>query len=262
MGPEQGRGGVLCVIPARYGSTRFPGKAIAPLLGRPMVWWVWQQAEAAKLVDQVVVATDDERVREVLAPLGVEVEMTSAEHQSGTDRVAEVAERRGEGFALVLNLQGDEPLLDYRVIDRFLEEIFAQEKTPPISTLAFPLHREEEELRDPNLVKVVVDGEGFALYFSRFPIPYPRNVRQASYLGHVGIYAFRPEVLAEFTRLEPCQLELAEGLEQLRALYHGIRIRVFTTSYRPFGVDTEDDLRRAEEMLRIKLEMQGGAESS
>ncbi len=260
MSPEQGRGGVLCVIPARYASTRFPGKAIALLLGKPMVWWVWRQAEAAKLVDRVVVATDDERVRDALVPLGVEVEMTSAKHRSGTDRVAEVVELHGGEFDLVLNLQGDEPLLDYRAIDRFLEEIFALGEVPPISTLAFPLEREEEELRDPNLVKVVVDGEGYALYFSRFPIPYPRNVRQASYLGHVGIYAFRPEVLKRFTRLAPAPLELAEGLEQLRALYYGIRIRVFTTGYRPFGVDTEEDLRRAEEMLRIKLAMEGGEE--
>jgi 3-deoxy-manno-octulosonate cytidylyltransferase (CMP-KDO synthetase) len=249
------------VIPARWASSRFPGKVLAPLGGVPLALRVCRAANRALRVRDVVVATDDARVRDTLEPEGVTVAMTREDHPSGTDRVAEVAER---GAAeIVIGLQADEPFVDPRDLDALVDALAAREGTPSpaarLATLAYPI----EELavyRDPNVVKVVTDDAGRALYFSRAPVPYARDGSAAmesrpealpscGARTHVGVYAWRREALFDFTRTPPSPLERAEGLEQLRALAAGWTIRVLPASRPPLGVDTPEDLRRAERRL-------------
>jgi 3-deoxy-manno-octulosonate cytidylyltransferase (CMP-KDO synthetase) len=231
----------LVVIPARYGSSRFPGKALADLAGAPLVVRTAQAAARITAADTVVVATDDARIRDAVAAAGLPCEMTG-EWATGTDRVGEVARRHGHG--IVVNLQGDEPLLDPAEIDRLIGALRAD---PALDLVTFG-HRfaDEEEWRDPNRVKVVCAGDGTALYFSRAAIPgtFPGAVGAGwrAALRHVGIYGFRRAALERFLALERTPLEKAEGLEQLRALENGLRIRVLATGHEPVGVDTPQDL--------------------
>jgi 3-deoxy-manno-octulosonate cytidylyltransferase (CMP-KDO synthetase) len=240
------RRGVVAAIPARWGSTRFPGKALARIAGVPMIAHVVRRALAAESVDHVLVATDDARVAAAAEAAGAEAVMTG-EHPSGTDRIA-AALAGGSDWELVVNVQGDEPLLSGANIDAL---VAGMRRAPEfgIATLCRPLAPDRVE--DPNAVKVVRDGGGRALYFSRSPVPFPRDRAAAEPLWrlHLGIYGFRPEALSRFVALPPSPLERAEGLEQLRALENGFAILVLDAPDDAFGVDTPEDLERATEML-------------
>ena len=237
----------VIVIPARYGSTRFPGKSLARLRGRPMIQWVWEAASRSRLSEQVVIATDDDRIADVAAKFGADVVMTKKSHCSGTDRIAEVADKISA--QLYVNVQGDEPLLSPGAVDDLIRGM-AESPRIPIGTLAHRIERSAEWL-SPDVVKVVCNRHGEALYFSRSPLPFMRTWNaKAKLLRHVGIYAYRAAALASFVALKPSALEMAESLEQLRALEHGMTIQVIETKYRCLGVDTPADLARVEAVLR------------
>jgi 3-deoxy-manno-octulosonate cytidylyltransferase (CMP-KDO synthetase) len=238
---------VVAVIPARWGSTRFPGKILAELAGEPMIVHVVRRALKAQKVDHVIVATDDERIAEVAVTTGAEAVMTG-ECASGTDRVAEAVCGRDE-WDVVVNIQGDEPLLSEDNIDVVVGGLLADQGVR-MSTLCRPL--EAERVEDPNAVKVVLGVDRRALYFSRSPIPYPksREAAIAMWRLHLGIYGFRKDTLERFVALPPSDLEVAEGLEQLRAVENGIPILVLDAPHAAFGVDTPDDLLRVEEIMK------------
>lgn len=244
----------VVVIPARWGSTRFPGKALHCLAGRPLVQHVWERCLRARLVERVLIATDDRRIEAAAKNFGAEVMMTSKRHQSGTDRMAEVAEhleKQKNRPTHFINVQGDEPLIDARLIDR-LAKTMLEDLQIEMITAATPL-REESQRHDPNLVKTVVSCQGNALYFSRSPIPFHRDAQDAksavSPLLHLGIYGFRRDILKAFVSHRPSPLERCEKLEQLRALEYGISIRVLTTSHQALGVDTPEDAKRMEAFM-------------
>jgi 3-deoxy-manno-octulosonate cytidylyltransferase (CMP-KDO synthetase) len=237
---------IVAVIPARYASTRLPGKALADLDGRPMIEHVYRRASAAKTLSSVIVATDDLRIATRVHDFGGKVRLTKATHETGTDRLAEVA--ASLDCDVVVNVQGDEPLLDPRAID----EVVAPFSDPSVQmTTLFRRIHEPSELNNPNITKVVVDRGGFALYFSRAPIPYVRDPRGGwpPLYRHIGLYAYRRSVLMVLASLEPTPLERAEALEQLRALEHGIRIKAVETKYESFGVDTPEDLEQVRRLL-------------
>lgn len=237
----------VIVIPARYGSTRFPGKSLARLQGRPMIQWVWEAASRSRLSEQVIVATDDDRIADVAAKFGADVVMTKKSHASGTDRIAEVADK--VSAQLYVNVQGDEPLLSPGAVDDLIRGM-AESPRIPIGTLAHRIEK-QAEWQSPEVVKVVVNRHNEALYFSRSPLPFMRTWSpQAKLLRHVGIYAYRARALEEFVSLKPSALEQAESLEQLRALEHGMTIQVIETKYRCLGVDTPADLARVEAVMR------------
>ena len=240
---------IVGVIPARWGSTRFPGKALAPIAGRPLVVRVWERACQAKRLDAVVVATDDDRIREAIEAVGGEVAMTRPDHPSGTDRVAEAA--RAAGARVVVNIQGDEPLIDPALIDAVAGAL-AEDESWDMATAAAPFGA-EEDVTSRDAVKVVRGKDGQALYFSRAPIPCERDAATPNPLHfwrHIGIYGYRRDVLDRLVATPPCELEQIEKLEQLRALYLGCRIRVLETSQAGVGVDTPADVARAEAALR------------
>jgi 3-deoxy-manno-octulosonate cytidylyltransferase (CMP-KDO synthetase) len=255
---------VLGVIPARYASTRFPGKPLAPLGDRTLIEVVWRAARKADRLERLIIATDDRRIADEGARIGAETMLTSTHHPTGTDRVAEVIRNLDEGYDIVINIQGDEPLLTPTSIDHVVE---AFDRTPPpdMATLAEPVVS-IEELYDPNAVKLVTDRSGRALYFSRSPIPFYRGSasdlkidfreslpgRPAGLDGfrkHPGIYAYTTEKLLELTRMEPSRLELDEDLEQLRALEAGYVIQVVDSDFCSFPVDTPADLERAAKLV-------------
>ncbi len=240
------------VIPARWGSTRFPGKGLVRLCGKPLVQWVWERSRLARRLDELVVATDDERIRQAAAACGARTVMTSAAHPSGTDRAAEVV--RGMDADLVVNIQGDEPLMDPGLIDRLVNTAGAADWD--MVTAAAPLAAPADAalLASPSVCKVVFDAAGRALYFSRHPIPFLRDAqfRHAGPLHwrHIGIYLYRRAFLEQLVREPPSLLERAECLEQLRALHIGGRIGVVQTDYAGVGVDTPADVPAAEAALR------------
>jgi 3-deoxy-manno-octulosonate cytidylyltransferase (CMP-KDO synthetase) len=244
------------VIPARYASTRLPGKPMRLLAGKPMLQHVHERARASG-AQEIVIATDDERIAAAAAGFGADVCMTSAAHTSGTERLCEVVTTRGWGDeAIVVNLQGDEPLLSPALVDQVAVDLDSH-PTAAIATLAYPLKASENET-DPNIVKVVVDRDGYALYFSRAPIPWHRDPLETGsglpganpMLHHVGLYAYRARFLRDYSRLEPSPLEVFEKLEQLRALWYGRKIHVGIAETVPApGVDTEADLARVEGVL-------------
>jgi len=240
--------GIVGVIPARFSSTRLPGKALAEIEGLPMVVRVWRQAAAARALERVIVATDDERIARAVADAGGEAMMTSPVHQSGTDRIAEVAGR--VPAAIYINVQGDLPFIDPADLDALAAPMRAGHDVSigdmAMATLATPI-ADAEEWRNPNVVKVVCDGRGDALYFSRAPIPWPRDgaAPPAAARRHIGVYAYRREFLLRFAELEPGMLEALEKLEQLRALERGFRIRVVASVAPSLEVDTAEDLARA-----------------
>ena len=246
------------VIPARYASTRFPGKPLAKLAGKPMIQWVWEGAGQCPSVDEVIVATDDERIAAAVAGFGGHAVMTRADHPTGTDRLAEVARQLASD--LIVNVQGDEPLIDPAMIEAALGPLLRDERIP-MGTLQTPL-TSLEEYRNPNVVKVVTDRKGFALYFSRAPIPYPRdfaaglsaNWRRLASAKHVGLYVYRRDFLLDYPHLPATPLEQQENLEQLRALEHGYRIFVAETPLVGCGVDTPEDLVKVEQLLAARLE--------
>lgn len=251
---------VVAIIPARYGSTRFPGKPLALIGGKPMIQRVYESASRASGLDCVLVATDDRRILETVRGFGGEAVLTSPNHPSGTDRLAEVARKLKADW--VVNVQGDLPFVRPQTIARTLRPL-RLDRSIPMGTARTPIFQEKEWL-NPNVVKVVSDARGFALYFSRAPIPFLRE-RAPSRNGtnspaptrarvwghrHVGVYVYRRDFLMEFARLRPAALEQTEGLEQLRALAHGYRIRVADVDEPSAEVDTPEDLTKAERYLK------------
>jgi 3-deoxy-manno-octulosonate cytidylyltransferase (CMP-KDO synthetase) len=231
---------VLGVIPARYGATRFPGKPLADIAGKSLVRRVYEQAREASSLDGLLVATDDSRIFEHVKGFGGRAVMTRADHPSGTDRLGEVAQ--DEAHSYYVNIQGDEPLIDPQALDALVGGTL--ERGAAMSTLATPLASGSDAVGNPSCVKVVTDLDGYALYFSRSVIPYPRRMERAAYLKHVGVYMYSRETLLRLCHLGPTALELAEGLEQLRALQHGIRVLTVLTDYDPIAVDTPEDVAR------------------
>jgi 3-deoxy-manno-octulosonate cytidylyltransferase (CMP-KDO synthetase) len=234
------------VIPARYGASRFPGKPLAPIAGIPMIRRVWEGARGAKSLDRVIVATDDARIADVCRGFGAEVALTRADHPSGTDRIAEVAARLSDD--VIVNVQGDEPLIEGFVIDAAVEAL-AEDREAAIATVVHAV--DAGALADPNRVKVVLDRRGRALYFSRSAIPFTREGHEPPVCWqHVGLYAYRRPFLLRFPGLPPTAAELAEGLEQLRALEHGFAIRcAVVEGWRSAAVDVPADVARVEARL-------------
>ena len=239
---------VVAVIPARYASTRFPGKPLALIAGVPMIQRVYDRVKAATSVAEVLVATDDERIARAVRAFGGRVAMTSPDHASGTDRIAEAV--TGLDADLIVNVQGDEPLLPPQVIDRLVAAMRSSQAE--MGTVAVPFAMASPELRNPNVVKVVVTAAGSALYFSRAPIPFLREGGEGMEpLWHWGIYAYRREFLEQFVRWPQSRLEKCEKLEQLRALENGARIQVLVEAGFPSaGVDVPADVPRVEQLLR------------
>jgi 3-deoxy-manno-octulosonate cytidylyltransferase (CMP-KDO synthetase) len=231
----------VAVIPARYQSSRLPGKALAEIDGRPMIEHVYRRAAAARSISSVIVATDDERIYRAVLAFGGDARMTSASHQSGTDRIAEVA--AGLDCALIVNVQGDEPIIAPAMIDQAVAP-FALDPALMMSTLRRRID-DPAEHHNPNVTKVVVDRDGFALYFSRAPIPFARQgCPPAPAWRHVGLYVYRRECLLRLAALPQTAMEQSEALEQLRALEYGIRIKAEETRFDSVGVDTPEDLER------------------
>jgi len=233
----------IAIIPARFGSSRLPGKALAAIGGVPMIVRVWRQTRKARLLARVLIATDDERIADAVRAAGGEVEMTSGSHLSGTDRIAEVAQR--VPAEVYVNVQGDQPFIAPECIDGVVR-IMTVEPTLAMATLAAPLV-DFDEWRNPNKVKIVCDNQGYALYFSRSPIPFFRDgngVPQGA-LRHVAVYGYRRDFLLSFGQLAPGHLEETEKLEQLRAMEHGYRIRVIPSIAPSLEVDTPEDLAQA-----------------
>ena len=235
---------IIGAIPARYGSTRLPGKVLMPIAGRPMIEHVWRRASRAAGLERVVVLTDDRRIAEAAAGFGADCEMTPDDCASGTDRVAWAA--RSWQAAAVINIQGDEPLIEPAAIAALAEHLRAHPQDP-VATLAAPAG--PGDLENPDVVKVVVDARGYALYFSRAPIPYPRGAGGAAPRCHVGIYGYQREALLRLAALPPTPLERSESLEQLRALENGIPIRVLPVERGWSGVDTIEDLQAADRLV-------------
>jgi len=228
------------IIPARYASTRLNAKPLIEVEGKPVIQWVWERAKAAIGADEVIIATDHEEIFNCAKKFGANVEMTSENHKSGSDRIAEVAKRHPE-FDFIVNLQGDEPLIKPDAIDEVINIL--KEGDCEISTLVRKIEN-EEEISNPNCVKCVKDKDNKALYFSRCPIPYERNKGVAGFFAHIGIYGYKREALIKMCGLEQCEIELAESLEQLRALHNGMVIRVSIVDFAPIGIDTKEDLER------------------
>lgn len=241
---------VLCVIPARYASTRLPGKPLALIAGKPMIQHVYERASRAAIPSEVVVATDSELVAEAVRNFGGKVMMTSPEHPSGTDRLAEVALSYGDADVIV-NVQGDEPMIPPEIIDR-LAQAFEDNEDLNMATLKTVM--DEADYNNPNTVKVVTDQNGYALYFSRSLLPYPRNkTADFKVYKHVGIYAYRRSFLLSYAAYEPTPLEQIECLEQLRVLENGERIKVLECKFKGIGIDTPEDL-AAINALFIRME--------
>jgi len=230
---------VLCVIPARYASTRLPGKPLKLIAGKTMIERVYRAAKKAKRPGAVIVATDDNRIYDAVKKFGGDVMMTRADHQSGTDRLAEVAEQFPD-IDVIVNVQGDEPMLPAEIIDR-LADAFNEDTDLAMATMKVKMR--ENEYDDPSAVKVVTDLNGYAIYFSRSLIPYPRkDDGTLKIFKHVGVYAYRRDFLLRYAKMERSPLEKAESLEQLRALENGYRIKVLESDFQGVGVDTQEDL--------------------
>ena len=242
--PLQNHTHTVAVIPARYASTRLPGKALADIGGRPMIEHVYGRAASARNIDAVIVATDDPRIADAVAKFGGQARMTRIDHLTGTDRLAEVAATLD--CDLIVNVQGDEPLIEPGTIDAAVEP-FRNDSTLQMSTVCTRIVH-NAAIDDPNVVKVVTDLRGFALYFSRSPIPYSRGGRTAPY-KHLGLYVYRREFLQTVAALEPTALERSESLEQLRVLENGFPIKVVETAHDSIGVDTPEDLDRVRRLL-------------
>lgn len=240
---------VLGVIPARFASTRFPGKALVSLAGKPMLQHVFERARLARYLSEVVIATDDDRIAAAAHRFGAPVRMTREDHLSGTDRVAEVAATNKAQF--IVNIQGDEPLIDPAAIDAAVLALL-DEPEIAMGTLSKRIE-DPSEIQNPNVVKVVSDLHGRAIYFSRQPIPYVREAGVRAFFKHIGLYVYRRELLLSYSDLPIGPLERVERLEQLRALENGHSIRVVETEYDSLGVDTPEDLERVSKLFEASL---------
>lgn len=243
-------GKTAIIIPARYGSSRLEGKPLIEVLGKPVIQWVYEKAKQSKLADLVIVATDDQRIYDCVKGFGGEVEMTSVEHKCGSDRIMEVVNRHPE-ISYICNLQGDEPLIKPESIDAVIKNV-QEDDLADISTLIRVL-TDEEEINNPNLVKCVIDKNGFALYFSRSKIPFERNSNIATFYGHLGIYGYKRKALEAMTTLAQTPLEKTESLEQLRALENGMKIKTSVVDFVPVGIDTKEDLEKFKKIVEAKL---------
>ncbi|MBM7556971.1 3-deoxy-manno-octulosonate cytidylyltransferase [Halanaerobacter jeridensis] len=237
---------VTAIIPARYASSRLPGKVLKDICGKTMIQRVYEQVRKAENLDQVIVATDDQRVYQEVESFGGRVEMTSKEHSTGTDRLAEVAQDLDSD--IIVNVQGDEPLLNPKMIDQAVQPLL-DDTTVKMSTLKHEI-TDKAELEDPNSVKVITDKDDFALYFSRSLVPYPRTEEEITFYKHIGLYVYRRKFLLEYTNLEPTPLEKKESLEQLRVLENGYKIKVVETEHQVVGVDTEEDLEKVRRKIK------------
>ena len=245
---------ILGIIPARYGSTRFEGKPLALINGKMMIQRVYEQAKKAYKLAEVVVATDDERIFNAVVGFGGKAVMTSTNHKSGTDRCREVVDKIGKGFDAVINIQGDEPYINPLQINQIAELI--SDKDTPLASLCKPIS-DYDELVSHNAVKVVFDKDGKALYFSRYAIPFMRNVEddkiwmsKRTFYKHIGIYAYKTDVLKEVSALPQSGLELAESLEQLRWLENGYTVRMGVTEFESYSVDVPDDIVKIEKIFK------------
>lgn len=225
------------IIPARYGSSRLEGKPLLKVNDKPIIQWVYEKAKSVKSADVVIVATDDERIFDAVKAFGGEVEMTSAEHNCGSDRIKEVADRHAD-FEYIINLQGDEPMIKQEMIESVIDGV--KNHNADISTLIRPIE-DKNEVENPNLVKCVIDNNGFALYFSRSKIPFERKENPAPFYGHIGIYGYTRKALTTMTTSSQTPLEISESLEQLRALQMGMRIKTSIINEKPVGIDTIED---------------------
>lgn len=242
----------LGVIPARYGSTRFEGKPLELIDGKPMIEWVYKRSLISKL-DKVVVATDHQGIKEVVESFGGEVVMTSKNHETGTDRIAEVA-KHYEDYDVIINVQGDEPLINPEMIDSLIKPFVEDEKLQ-MATLKYKLDN-LEDIDNPNNVKVICDKDDFAIYFSRCPIPFRRNLNMDIYYKHVGVYGYKRDFVIDFAKMPQTPIEKSESLEQLRVLENGYKIKVVETDHKILGVDTVEDLKKVNDFVvknEIKL---------
>lgn len=236
----------LGVIPSRYASTRLEGKPLKDICGHTMIEWVYKRTKLSNL-DEVVVATDDERIYKEVERFGGKAILTSKEHENGTSRIAEVCTKY-EDYDVIVNVQGDEPLIEPEMINSIIHS-FKEDDTISMSTLKYKIDT-MEEIENPNYVKVITDKKGYALYFSRSVIPYPRKLDIQNYYKHVGIYGYKRDFVVEYAKMEPTPLELSESLEQLRALENGYRIKVMETPYKIIGVDTQEELEKVREYIK------------
>ena len=237
---------IAIIIPARYGSTRLPAKPLLKVNNKPIIQYVVEAAQKSTYNAEVIVATDDNRIKEAVEAFGGVAEMTSTEHKCGSDRIAEVVNRHPE-FEYILNLQGDEPQITPEVIDLAISTLI-NDKDVDISTLVRKI-TSNEQINNPNCVKCVFDINNYALYFSRCPIPYPRNENQADYYAHIGIYGYKKSSLIKMTQLPQADLEKQESLEQLRALKYGMKIKVGITTLNPTGIDTLEDYEKFKKII-------------
>lgn len=237
------------IIPARYGSSRLEGKPLLKVAGKPVIQWVYEKAQQSKYADMIIVATDDVRIYDCVAGFGGVAEMTSVDHKCGSDRIMEVVSRHSE-ISYICNLQGDEPLIEPDSIDAVIKNV-KEDELADVSTLIREITPIEAE--NPNLVKCVVDNNGFALYFSRSKVPYERNTGIAKFYGHLGIYGYKRKALETMTKLPQTPLEKAESLEQLRALENGMRIKTHVVDFVPVGIDTREDLEKFKQIVETKL---------
>jgi 3-deoxy-manno-octulosonate cytidylyltransferase (CMP-KDO synthetase) len=232
---------IIGVIPARYGSTRFPGKPLVNINGKPMIQHVWESSAKSKLINELYVATDDKRIFDTVNGFGGNAVMTSKKHKSGSDRIGEII--KNKKCDIVVNIQGDEPFINPGNIDKAIIPLIKNDDIQ-VSTLCIPI-KHKDEINNPNVVKAVTDKEGFALYFSRFAIPYNRDKAiNIVYYKHIGLYVYRKKYLLEFIKLKPSKLEKAEKLEQLRILENGTKIKVVITNIDSFTIDAKSDLKK------------------
>jgi 3-deoxy-manno-octulosonate cytidylyltransferase (CMP-KDO synthetase) len=239
---------IIGVIPARYDSTRFPGKPLVNIAGKPMIQHVWENSAKSKLINELYAATDDKRIFVAVKSFGGNAVMTSKKHKSGSDRIGEVIKKRN--CDIVVNIQGDEPFINPLNIDKTIRPLL-EDKNIRVSTLCTPI-KHRDEINNPNVVKVVVDKNGFALYFSRLAVPYNRDkAKNIVYYKHIGLYVYRKKYLLEFINQKPSKLEMAEKLEQLRILENGTKIKVVITNIDSFTVDSKQDLKKIKNLKII-----------
>ncbi len=238
--------GAIIVIPARSGSTRLSKKVILSLKGKPMLWYVYKNAQRVKNVESVLIATDSQEILSVVQGFGGKAVLTSPLHKCGTDRIAEAVENID--CSIIINVQADEPLLSPLVVEELLQQML-EFKDCQMGTVAVPIDS-MQDIQNPSITKVVCDRENFALYFSRSGIPYPKKLDSGRWLKHLGIYAYRKDFLRTFTRIKHSMLEDTEGLEQLRALENGYRIKVVISQYDSISVDTMEDLKKVREIMK------------
>ena len=237
------------IIPARYNSKRLQGKPLIKVCDKPIIQWVWERAIQVKSADRVIIATDNQQIYDCAKSFGAEIEMTSENHKCGSDRIVEVAEKYPD-IEYIINLQGDEPMINTDCVEEVIR-LIKEDKNADISTLLAELN-EDDDLDDPNMVKCVKDINGYAMYFSRSKIPYERNIGIAKFYKHIGIYGYKRESLFKMTKFPQPEIEQAESLEQLRALYNGMKIKTAVVKYNSIGIDTIEDLNSFKKLVETK----------